>query len=189
MLPSLEISKFGIIVLSACFHSHKRVRPPVVNSSIRSPATASSPRARNRMRRGSLGYMRSLLGCRSQVHAVPHCHQIAMTHVQGPDDQWFDAEVALRPAAALRHGIAEPGRNIAFFFQAIERAIQRTDGDGSAGAIFDFAPQGNAVGILPESEDGEECDLLEFAQMLARRHMFCTIGQYESGVNPVPGLS
>src|SRR5471032_3573400 len=111
---------------------------------------------------------------------------MAMTHVQGPDAQRFDAEVALRPAAALRHRIAEPGRNIAFFFQAIERAIQRTDGDGSAGAIFDFAPHGNAVGILPESEDGEECDLLEFAQMLARRHMFCTIGQYESSVKPVP---
>jgi hypothetical protein len=105
-----------------------------------------------------------------------------MTHIQGPDARRCDAEVTLRSAAALRRRIAEPGRYITLFFQPVERAIHRPYRHGSARASFDFAPHGNAVGILPESENGEERNLLEFAEMLAGRHMLCTVGQNEAPV-------
>ena len=58
-------------------------------------------------------------------------------------------------------------------FEAVERGVQRPYCDPPASAFFDFQADGNAIGILAETEDGEENHLFEFAK-ITRPHV-CSI--------------
>lgn len=70
------------------------------------------------------------------------------------------AEVALRAAAPLRGGIAEPGPNAAFSFETIERGIDGPDGHITSGPRFQFPADGDTIGLLPETQ--KRCQNYEF---------------------------
>ena len=76
---------------------------------------------------------------------------------------WPDLEVALGSSAALRRGIAEGGRDVAFVLESIQRSVERPDRQRPAGSALDFQPDGHAVRLVAEPQDGQQDDLLEFA--------------------------
>jgi hypothetical protein len=76
--------------------------------------------------------------------------------------------------------VGEPGEDEAFFLEAGEGGVDGADGDVVAGAAFDFLADGDAVGVLPEVEEGEHDEELELAEAVFRHG---TAGKREAGVN------
>src|SRR5205823_3602921 len=94
--------------------------------------------------------------------------------------------VTFRSSSAFRSWIAKPRSDQGFFFQPIEGAIKGPDGQRSFRALFDFAADWHAVGVVAQPKNGKQDDLLEFAEMLAAGHMFCIIEQLHGTVKSCP---
>src|SRR5437870_1337988 len=140
--------------------SHNEPRVPRAHSSYRSPssssdATRAPTRNNRRAHGGGSGATRHL-----RFEPFPHRGQGVAACLETSKSSGSQTEMSLRSAAAFRRGIAEPRRDIALFFKAVERAIQGADGQRAAGPRFDLAPDGDPVGPLAEPEDCEQDDVL-----------------------------
>ncbi len=98
-----------------------------------------------------------------RFETFPHgCERFA-AGAQGSQTEWFDLEVALRSSAALRRGIAERRRDVAFVLEPIQRSVQRANRQRPAGPPLDLQADGHTVRLVAESQDGQEDDLFELA--------------------------
>ncbi|HEY6325505.1 MAG TPA: lantibiotic dehydratase [Candidatus Cybelea sp.] len=80
-------------------------------------------RSSQAMRRGNLAAMHRL----RQFHAIPHGGQLLPALTESADAQRLNAKIPLGASTALGNRVAEPGRDVAFVFQPIERAVERAD--------------------------------------------------------------
>ena len=116
-----------------------------------------------------------------RFETFPHCGERFAAGAQGSQAERLDLEVALRSSAALRRGIAERRRDVAFVLEPIERSVQRADRQRASRSPLDVEPDRHAVGLVAEAQDGQQDDLFELAEMLAAGHMFCIIELYGGG--------
>ena len=67
--------------------------------------------------------------------------------------------------AAAAHGerVGEPRRHEALLLEASERGVDGADGDVVAGAALDLLADGDAVGVVAQTEEGEHDEELELA--------------------------
>ena len=88
-------------------------------------------------------------------------------------------EVALRAAASFRSGIAEPGPNVAFSFETIERRINCPDRHISSGPRFQFPADGDTICLLFEAQ--KRCHNYEFetSEAVFLLHYLYTVHQIE----------
>src|SRR5580704_15254381 len=162
----------GHSMLPAWRHNHRRDRVPSFHSSSRSPS-ANSAEPRNRRRnnstisRGNLAAMHRL----PQLHAIPHGGQFLTALTQGANAQRLHAKISLRTTAALWNRIAEPGCNVTFIFQAIQRPVQRADSQRAPGALLNFLADRHSVCVFTQAQNGQQYNLLKFSEMLARGHL------------------
>src|SRR2546429_5903022 len=85
-------------------------------------------------------------------------------------DSWRgDAEESFRPPAPFRRGIPRARLHVAFCFQPIESGIDGADRNFSLRANLDLAPNGDAVGLVIQTQNREKPDVFEFAKIVAVR--------------------
>jgi len=87
------------------------------------------------------------------------------------------AEVALRAAAPLRGGIAESRPNVAFGFETIERGINRSDGHIPSGPRFQFAADGDTIGLLLETQKRSQNNEFETSEAVVLLHYIYNVHQ------------
>ena len=68
-------------------------------------------------------------------------------------------------AAAGGGGFAEFAFDEAFFLEAIEDGMNDAEFDGAVRMLGEFVADGNAVGVIHQGGDGEQDELLEFAEV------------------------
>src|ERR1039458_8918925 len=96
-----------------------------------------------------------------------------------------DGDEALGAAAALGGGAAVAEGDQALVFHAVQRGIERAGGGVAAGLSGNLAEDGDAVGLVAKTQDGEENDLFEFAERAVGIHMDYNVGLNEKGVNKI----
>ena len=85
------------------------------------------------------------------------------------------AIVALRLAAALGRRLPEPGLHEPAPLEPRERCVDGPDRDVAPGMLRQLAPDGHAVRVVTEPDDGEEEEVLESAEMFAAHCYFFVV--------------
>ena len=75
-----------------------------------------------------------------------------------------DGDEALGAAAALGRGAAVAEGDQALVLHAVQRGVERARSGVAAGVGGDLAEDGDTVSLVAEAQDGEQDDLLEFAE-------------------------
>jgi hypothetical protein len=86
-------------------------------------------------------------------------------------------DVALRATATLRSRVAHARRDQALCLEAIERGVQRTRGDGASRTIRQFGANRHAVCAVAESQNRQEDQLFELAEIHRTYHLNCIVVQ------------
>lgn len=81
-----------------------------------------------------------------------------------------DPEETLRAATSFRGRIAGAGADVALGFEAIERGVGSSYGNFPLCARFDFTPNGYSISLIAKTQEGEQYNVFEFAEVVARRH-------------------
>ena len=85
-----------------------------------------------------------------------------------PERQHLDVLAAATTTFWCRFADARP--DVALGLEAVERHVDRADGQIAAGPCFDFAPDRGAVGIGPQAHQREQDQLFELADGRAGRY-------------------
>ena len=96
-----------------------------------------------------------------------------------------DGDEALGATSALGCGAAVAEGDEALVLHAVQRGVERAGGRIAAGFGGDFGEDGDAVGLVAEAQDGEENDLLKFAEGTIRAHMDYKVVLTGANVNPI----
>jgi len=95
-------------------------------------------------------------------------------------DSWRgDAEESFRPPAPFRRGIPRARLHVAFCFQPIESGIDGADRNFSLRANLDLAANGDAVGLVIQTQNREKHDVFEFAKIVAVGHYLYNIEEID----------
>ena len=109
--------------------------------------------------------------CGQQVEAFEQAAVGGLRAGEGVAAFAGDGDEALGAAAALGRGAAVAEGDQALVLHAVQRGVERAGGGVAAGAGGDLGEDGDAVGLVAETQDGEEDDLLEFAERGVGVHM------------------
>src|SRR5690349_7510660 len=102
------------------------------------------------------------------LEAVGKIAQRAVGAIDGGNPLRSHAEKALRAPAPLGGGIACARSDVAFSFETVKRGVDGADGHFALCARFNFAADGDSVGLIAETHEGEKNDMLELAEVIAR---------------------
>ena len=89
----------------------------------------------------------------------------------GLDSGGGDGEETLGAPAALGGGIAQAGCHESLLLQAIERGVERSGSGFAIRAGGNFRADCDAVGVVVQTQDGQQDNLLKFAESTFRIHM------------------
>lgn len=87
-----------------------------------------------------------------------------------------EGEEAFGATSSLRGGVAEFGADNAFLLHAVEGGVEGSRSGFATGAEGDLGADGNPVGVVAETQDGEEDDLFELAEGCWLRHNNYNVG-------------
>ncbi len=102
-----------------------------------------------------------------------------MSAIDGSGAMCGDAKKTLRASATLWSWITNYRLNIALGLESIECGVDGTDGDVALGASFDFLTDGDAVGLIAETQKSQDNDVFEFAKKIALVHYIYNIEEIE----------
>ncbi len=110
-------------------------------------------------------------GCGEQVEAVEQAAISGLRAGESGSAVLGDNDEALGSASALGRGTAIAEGDQTLVLHAMQRGVERTGGGISASLRRDFGEDGDAVSFLAKPQDGQQYDLLEFAQGAFGIHM------------------
>jgi len=110
-----------------------------------------------------------------KIETFEHERERLLRLFDGLKTERLDVEKALGASAAFSRGVGEMRGYVAFRFQTVEGAVKGSDGDGATGAELNLVADGDAVGDLSKTKDGEQDDLLKLTEVFAGGHMFYSV--------------
>src|SRR5688500_15500784 len=122
------------------------------------------------------------------LEPLPEAHHGEARGLQRADGGGRDVEVALGAAAALGQGIADAGPEGALGLETVERGVERAARDFPSGLLLDLLEDRHGVGVVSQPEDGQEDDLLEFAEVNLS-HMTALQALYDTRFSGFSGFS
>src|SRR5690606_33693524 len=94
--------------------------------------------------------------------------------------------IPLRSAASLRSRLAEPRRHEPLVLEPIERRIKCAGRRAASRPFLDLVSNGDAIGIVAETHDREQHDLLELSEIRVPAHFAYIVGQTLFGRQGAP---
>jgi hypothetical protein len=95
----------------------------------------------------------------------------------------FDLEMAFGFSAPLGRRHADPRRNQSFLFEAFERRVDRPNRREAIGYALDFGANHRSVRAFAQAQQGQQYDMLEFAEVGTFRHIIYILDNILSAVN------
>src|ERR1017187_4118605 len=147
----------------------------------RSSKSPKNHRNKNREEARNMGHPSSRLhevgdGGGEQVEAFEQAAVGGLGAGEGGAAFAGDGDEALGAAAALGRGTAIAEGDQALVLHAVERGVERAGGGVAPGLRCDLGEDGDAVSLVAETQDGEQDNLLEFAERAVGVHMDYNVG-------------
>jgi hypothetical protein len=79
-------------------------------------------------------------------------------------------EETFRLSAPLGRRVTQARVHVAFCFKAAKGGIDSPDGDIATNAHFNFLSHGDSVGVITETQERENDNVLEFAEIITAGH-------------------
>ncbi len=110
-------------------------------------------------------------GCGEEVEAFEQAAVCGLGASEGVAAFAGDGDEALGAATAFGRGAAVAEGDQALVLHAVEGCVKRAGGRVAAGFGCDFGEDGDAVGFVAKAQNGQQYDLLEFAEGAFGVHM------------------